>query len=438
MRTPSRKSSYTLANKEQEMDARNEAIIFDSNESEKTLKLTLESDHCQANNNDKESSQNVQNVEKSSHQIIQNFVPNWFAMTLSWGATALIIRTLPNLSSYPNLFKIFDLSAKIIFFWNTLYFLLFLGILFYPKPENLRQNLVRKIIEHPIKSNFLALIPMTFGVWVTSIVVLFGLNEIGFWLFWVDLFFSYFACVYLNYRNITNLKSRNLPMINSVYLFPNLPNIVAAAAGATILPFMENNSYKIYLMIASYISLGIGFSLSLLVLAVYFVRLLQKGWPGLEIANSVWVVIGPIGHSANTILQLGRHINDMEIGGQNETITCINKKYFQTIQQSVLAPSLLTGLFLWGFALFWFFIAALTLYQHTSKIKFNLSFWGIIFPIATFTFSTYQLTIITGMVLFKFMSIFLMSFILMASFCVHFCTLWEVLLNGEVFWGKFK
>ena len=91
----------------------------------------------------------------------------------------------------------------------------------------------------------------------------------------------------------------------------------------------------------------------------------------------------------------------MEIGGQNETITCINKKYFQTIQQSVLAPSLLTGLFLWGFALFWFFIAALTLYQHTSKIKFNLSFWGIIFPIATFTFSTYQLTIITGMVLFK-------------------------------------
>ena len=165
MRTPSRKSSYTLANKEQEMDARNEAIIFDSNESEKTLKLTLESDHCQANNNDKESSQNVQNVEKSSHQIIQNFVPNWFAMTLSWGATALIIRTLPNLSSYPNLFKIFDLSAKIIFFWNTLYFLLFLGILFYPKPENLRQNLVRKIIEHPIKSNFLALIPMTFGVW---------------------------------------------------------------------------------------------------------------------------------------------------------------------------------------------------------------------------------------------------------------------------------
>lgn len=328
----------------------------------------------------------------SNLKIRQNFSPAWFAMTLSWGATALIIRTLPawpkllgeNTYQESLIYQTVDIIAKIIFFWNSIYLCIAIPILF-SCPKNLQ-----KILNHPLQHNFLALIPMSLGVWATSCGVLFQWESLAYYSYWFAYFLSYGAVMVLNYANISNLKMKNFPIVQSALIFPSLPNIVAAAAGATLIPVMSDNNRKLILLVSSYISLGTGFCLSLCVIAVYFVRLLQKGFPHLEIMNSVWVIVGPIGHSANTLMQLSRHAFDMNQNNLGATT------YFKIFTENILASSLAIGLLLWGFALFWIFTAFITVLHHKNNIKFNLSFWSIIFPIATFNFSTYQLAILTG------------------------------------------
>ena len=377
-------------------------------------------------------------------RIRQNFSPAWFAMTLSWGATALIIKTLPAWGKIlgPDYqeeddiyYKAIDLISKIIFIWNTIYLLITIPTLF-----SCLKNL-QKILNHPLQHNFLALIPMSLGVWATSWGVLFKMENTAYFCYWIAYFLSYFTVIYLNYKNISNSKMKNFPIVQSALIFPSLPNIVAAAAGATLIPVMSDGNRKIVLLVSSYVSLGTGFCLSLCVISLYFVRLIQQGFPHLQIANSVWVIVGPIGHSANTIMQLARHVYQINLDGfftQSSNSNNNYNQFWKIFSENIIASSFACGLLLWGFALFWIFAAFLTVLHHKNNITFNLSFWSIIFPMATFTFSTYQLAILTDFWLFHVISIFLAAAIFLTAIIVHVFTLCEVFFNSNKFWASFS
>lgn len=354
-------------------------------------------------------------------------------MTLSWGATALIIQTLP-IATIQNSYLI-KIISKIIFFWNSLYLAMFIPVFLSHRDR------LKKLFNHPLLHNFTALIPMSLGVWTCSLVILFPENfneNLVFTLYIFVLCLSYVTCFYLNYVNINNQSKIEIPnkIINSVYLFPNLPNIVIAACGATILPFMQNFQIKNFLIISSYVSLGTGLSLSLCVIVCYFLRLLQFGWPGIKLVNSVWVVVGPIGHSANTLLQLARHLKNLNY--DSDSYATGNFNYMKILKDSLIGPSFIFGLLLWGFAIFWLVLSFLVVFQHRNDLKFNLSYWSIIFPVATLTFSTYQLLIISQLIFFKLMAITLCLFIVLTSFTTHVITIYEVVFESQKFWRRLK
>ena len=114
----------------------------------------------------------------------------------------------------------------------------------------------------------------------------------------------------------------------------------------------------------------------------------------------------------------------------------------------------IVGLLLWGFGLFWIGIAlTASLYymkcfqkgscpvedQYPPKrLKFNIGFWTIIFPLATLTFATFQLTIYTEFLFFYVMSWIFCGAVLIISLVVHFYTLKSVFFNPDEFWASFR
>ena len=50
-------------------------------------------------------------------------------------------------------------------------------------------------------------------------------------------------------------------------------------------------------------------------IAVYINRLILHGLPPPAAANSVWVVLGPVGQGANAIMLLGRHTGMLQCSG---------------------------------------------------------------------------------------------------------------------------
>lgn len=213
-------------------------------------------------------------------------------------------------------------------------------------------------------------------------------------------------------------------------------NIVAAATGAALTPLLEDDFHKKLTIFTSYIILGVGLILSFCLMAVYFVRLLEKGVPGAKLGNSVWIIIGPIGHGANTILQLGRYVSELD---WPET------PIMEKVKAGISATSFLIGLMMWGFGLFWLATAALTSLSHTryfSKKKeglmFNLGYWTIIFPLATLTFATFQLTIYTNYAVFKWFSWVFGMGVVLGSASIHLMTIYHAFFKPVKFWSKFK
>ena len=104
-------------------------------------------------------------------------------------------------------------------------------------------------------------------------------------------------------------------------------------------------------------------------IAVYINRLILHGLPPPAAANSVWVVLGPVGQGANAIMLLGRHTGMLQCSGylcrghelldldQFDEATCLCPGSpalldpIQSFGHVMPGVSLAIGLFLWGFGL---------------------------------------------------------------------------------------
>jgi tellurite resistance protein TehA-like permease len=89
-----------------------------------------------------------------------------------------------------------------------------------------------------------------------------------------------------------------LPSVTAVWLLPAISTIVAAGTGALVADILTNPQYALWTLIASYILWGIGMPLSMMVLVVYFQRLVLHKWPPRTAIVSVCVPLGPMGQGS--------------------------------------------------------------------------------------------------------------------------------------------
>ena len=163
--------------------------------------------------------------------------------------------------------------------------------------------------------------------------------------------------------------------LTGAVLLPIVSTIVAAASGSIVANVLASSQAHTTLTV-SYILWGAGLPLALLVMVLYYQRLLLYHIPPREVIVSAFLPLGPLGQGSFAIQNLGKVAMKTEF---------INKEAGQVFYYA----GILAGLVLWGYGTVWLLFAISAIAARTSdKIPFNIGWWGFTFPLGVFTTAT--------------------------------------------------
>ena len=138
-------------------------------------------------------------------------------------------------------------------------------------------------------------------------------------------------------------------------------------------------------LIVSYVLWGMGMGTSFLILALYFHRLTIYHQPDAEVVVSAFLPLGPLGQGAFGIIQLS----------QAGKVAFKAQSFLSQANASdiIFVGSTLVGLMLWGFGVWWLIhgVYSVTTRRLQGRLRFNMGFWGFIFPLGVFTAATIAL-----------------------------------------------
>ena len=148
-------------------------------------------------------------------------------------------------------------------------------------------------------------------------------------------------------------------------------------------------------IVFSYVTLGIGFSLAVMICTTYYLRLTLHKIPPSATIFSVFLPLGAFGQSAFVVLNLATSAREL-FKNHGEWIispNVISTEAAGFFSDAVYAVSVVFSLMLWGFALLWFVLGVFFVIDvlTVSKISFNLGWWGLTFPISVFAIATGEL-----------------------------------------------
>lgn len=306
------------------------------------------------------------------HNIIRQFTPNWFTVSMGTGVVALIVSEFPMLKALT-----WQLGTGLWYF-NILLFVLFsvlygLRWAFYPHEA-------KQIFQHPSMSLFLGTIPMALATILNGFLKygqpIYGDTavQIAQMLWYVDVVLALlvaWAVPFAMYRH----QEHALQQMTAVWLLPIVACEVAASSGGLLLGHLAADTHAVAILLGSYVLWGVSVLPAFAILTILMLRLVLHKLPEKELAVSSWLALGPIGTAALALLVLG-HQAPMLMASLGLA------QLGQLFQQA----GILASLILLGFGLWWLGIAVLTTLHHAKQdLPFNLGWWGLTFPLGVYT-----------------------------------------------------
>ncbi|MFW1889609.1 TDT family transporter [Acinetobacter johnsonii] len=306
------------------------------------------------------------------HNIIRQFTPNWFTVSMGTGVVALIISEFPMIKALT-----WQLGTGLWYF-NILLFVLFsvlygLRWAFYPHEA-------KQIFQHPSMSLFLGTIPMALATILNGFLKygqpIYGDTavQIAQTLWYADVVLALlvaWAVPFAMYRH----QEHALQQMTAVWLLPIVACEVAASSGGLLLGHLPADTHAVAILLGSYLLWGVSVLPAFAILTILMLRLVLHKLPEKELAVSSWLALGPIGTAALALLVLG-HQAPMLMASLGLA------QLGQLFQQA----GILASLILLGFGLWWLGIAVLTTLHHAKQdLPFNLGWWGLTFPLGVYT-----------------------------------------------------
>ena len=306
------------------------------------------------------------------HNIIRQFTPNWFTVSMGTGVVALIVSEFPMLKALT-----WQLGTGLWYF-NILLFVLFsvlygLRWAFYPHEA-------KQIFQHPSMSLFLGTIPMALATILNGFLKygqpIYGDTavQIAQTLWYADVVLALlvaWAVPFAMYRH----QEHALQQMTAVWLLPIVACEVAASSGGLLLGHLAADTHAVAILLGCYVLWGVSVLPAFAILTILMLRLVLHKLPEKELAVSSWLALGPIGTAALALLVLG-HQAPMLMASLGLA------QLGQLFQQA----GILASLILLGFGLWWLGIAVLTTLHHAKQdLPFNLGWWGLTFPLGVYT-----------------------------------------------------
>lgn len=306
------------------------------------------------------------------HNIIRQFTPNWFTVSMGTGVVALIVSEFPMLKALT-----WQLGTGLWYF-NILLFVLFsvlygLRWAFYPHEA-------KQIFQHPSMSLFLGTIPMALATILNGFLKygqpIYGDTavQIAQTLWYADVVLALlvaWAVPFAMYRH----QEHALQQMTAVWLLPIVACEVAASSGGLLLGHLAADTHAVAILLGSYVLWGVSVLPAFAILTILMLRLVLHKLPEKELAVSSWLALGPIGTAALALLVLG-----------HQAPTLMASLGLVQLGQLFQQAGILASLILLGFGLWWLGIAVLTTLHHAKQdLPFNLGWWGLTFPLGVYT-----------------------------------------------------
>ena len=310
-------------------------------------------------------------------EIIRQFTPNWFAMTMGTGIVFLIVLALP--------IQFFGQQSLAEGLWivDGLFYVALSG-LFLARLLFFRET-VQPMLDHPIQSMFLGAIPMGLIPIVNGLTVfgpsLFGSTSLYLaqTLWWLDAGIAVFVACLVPYRMFTSQR-HSVEQMTAVWLLPLVAPEVTASSAGVLAPHLAHGAAQL-LVTTGYVLWAISVPLAFSVLTIVFLRLALHKLPHRDMAASSWLTLGPIGTGSLGLLLLGQAAPLAFAGSPLAQYAEMARDF-----------GVFGGLLMWGVGLWWLIIAgALTLRSQREGMTFNLGWWGFTFPIGVYTSATLTL-----------------------------------------------
>ena len=304
--------------------------------------------------------------------LIRQFTPNWFTVSMGTGVVALIVSEFPMLKAFT-----WQLGTGLWYF-NILLFVLFsvlygLRWAFYPHEA-------KQIFQHPSMSLFLGTIPMALATILNGFLKygqpIYGDTavQIAQTLWYADVVLALlvaWAVPFAMYRH----QEHALQQMTAVWLLPIVACEVAASSGGLLLGHLAADTHAVAILLGSYVLWGVSVLPAFAILTILMLRLVLHKLPEKELAVSSWLALGPIGTGALALLILGQ-----------QAPTVLVSIDLAEMGQLFQYAGIFGSLILLGFGLWWLGIAVMTTLHHAKQeLPFNLGWWGLTFPLGVYT-----------------------------------------------------
>ncbi|KAH9895128.1 voltage-dependent anion channel-domain-containing protein [Cubamyces lactineus] len=332
-------------------------------------------------------------AKKSLKDCIRHFTPAWFAAIMGTGSISILFNNSPYARDSPTM----EALTYFFFFLNLVLFVIFNALtlaryIMFP-------DIWSMMIHHPIQSLFIGAYPMGLSTLI-NIAVGFLYERKGFggqgflyamWgLWWFDVVLSV-ACAFELVHIMKTRHEHSLNRMTANWLLPVVTLIVISSTGgifadplATLAP-----SHALLTLTVSLVLVSMGLGLAMMILTMYFLRLIVHGVPPSSSVLSVFIPLGPMAQGGYSILLLGQGFRD---------VLPLNYGSSHVLREAHVADmiatlSLVVALVLWSLATMWMIYAVLAVIEvlQQTRFPFKQAFWGLIFPNGVYANLTIQL-----------------------------------------------
>ncbi|KAF7956116.1 hypothetical protein EAE96_005036 [Botrytis aclada] len=325
----------------------------------------------------------IQNLTFSER--LRHFTYAWFASTMSTGGVAFTLSVLPIESD-----AILTLG-KAMFVINIMVFLTIVGLLiarFSMYPGTFTHSLT-----NPHEGFFFATGFLTMATMMTNATAygipntgpwLIGALRLAFWLYTIGA--TLLAIVY--YHVLFTVKKLVITNVLPGWVLPIFPAMLVGTLASAIAKTQPVESAA-QMLVAGLTFQGLGMMLAIMMYGIYFGRLLTSGLPADASRPAMFIAVGPPSFTALALIGMA----------QDATTTKVFTEYYNlpgitnpaAIPDMLQLGALLSAIFLWALA-FWFFaIATFAAIEAISRNDFHLNWYAYVFPNVGFTIATIKI-----------------------------------------------
>ena len=311
-------------------------------------------------------------------EVIRQFTPNWFTVTMGTGILALALNQMP--LATPSLRAL----AEGLWLINIGLFLIFTAL--YLARWLLFPSEARRIFDHSVMSMFFGAVPMGLATIINGFLS-FGVARwggpaiaIAQVLWWMDATMAVVCGVGVPFLMFTR-QDHSMEKMTAVWLLPIVAAEVAAASAGLLVPHLADPRAGLQMLVLGYALWAVSVPLAMGILVILMLRLITHKLPHKDMAASSWLALGPIGTAALGLLLLGaaapRAFTAAGIPGIGDVGAGIG---------------VIGGAVFWGYGMWWIGMAILMTARYVSEgMPFNLGWWAFTFPLGVYSIASLAL-----------------------------------------------